>query len=86
MTQVFFLVALLGILLQTPVGSSAVRPDIAELRTRAEAGDPRAQTQLGLVYASGDGIEADESEAVKWFRKAAEKGDPAGEYSLEKCI
>jgi TPR repeat protein len=51
-------------------------------RTRAESGDVKAQVELGIAYASGDGIEKDESEAVKWFRRAAALDDPAGEYSL----
>jgi TPR repeat protein len=38
--------------------------------------------RLGMMYASGDGVPTDESEAVRWFRKAAEKGNAEGEYSL----
>lgn len=56
--------------------------EIATLKKRAEAGDPKAQVQLGIAYASGNGVAPDESEAAKWFRKAAEKGDSDGEYSL----
>ena len=63
-------------------GGSSPESDLTTLKSQAEAGDVRAQVQLGLAYASGDGITADDSKAVKWFRKAAEKGDAAGEYSL----
>jgi len=56
--------------------------EVATLKKRAEAGDPKAQVQLGIAYASGNGVAPDESEAAKWFRKAAEKGDSDGEYSL----
>lgn len=56
--------------------------DIAGLKARAETGNTKAQVQLGIAYASGNGVTANDAEAVKWFRKAAEKGDGAGEYSL----
>ena len=38
--------------------------------------------QIGMAYAAGDGVTADDALAVKWFRKAAEKGNVAGEYLL----
>jgi TPR repeat protein len=60
--------------------------EIQELRKRAEAGDPKAQVELGIAYASGDGVTGDDAEAVKWFRKAAEKGDASGEYSLAEML
>jgi TPR repeat protein len=62
-------------------GSSRER-DLATLKKQAEAGDVKAQVQIGLAYASGDGVTADGLEAVKWFRKAADQGDAAGEYYL----
>jgi len=61
---------------------SGVSQDIASLKARAQEGDTTAQVQLGVAYASGDGVTADDAEAVEWFRKAAQKGDAAGEYSL----
>ena len=57
---------------------------ITPLKDRAESGDVKAQLELGMAYATGNGIAADDAEAVKWFRKAAEKGDAAGEYSLSE--
>lgn len=41
---------------------------------RALKGDATAQTNLGVMYAYGDGVQKDSVEAVKWFRKAAEQG------------
>jgi TPR repeat protein len=63
---------------------SAATQDISALKARAEAGDAKAQVQLGVDYASGSGVPADGAEAIKWFRRAAEKGDAAGEYSLSE--
>src|SRR5438270_4719931 len=61
---------------------SGMSQNPASLKAQAEAGDTIAQVRLGVAYASGDGVTADEDEAVKWFRKAADKGKAAGEYSL----
>ncbi len=40
-----------------------------------EQGDAYAQFLLGVIYEIGRGVTKDESEAVKWYRKAAEQGD-----------
>jgi len=40
----------------------------------ARLGHPGAQLNLGLLYASGLGVERDESEAAKWYRLAADQG------------
>ncbi len=39
--------------------------DLATLKKQAEAGDVKAQVQIGLAYATGDGVTADGLEAVK---------------------
>jgi TPR repeat protein len=65
-----------------PVTTPSVEQGIAALKKRAEAGDPKAQVQLGTAYASGDGVTEDDAEAVKWFRRAADQADAAGEYFL----
>ncbi len=49
---------------------------------RAEAGSAFAQTNLGIMYAQGEGVPEDDAEAVKWFRLAAEQGHSAAQYSL----
>ena len=41
-------------------------------RSLAEAGDARAQDNLGVMYSKGDGVPQDYAEAVKWHRRAAE--------------
>jgi hypothetical protein len=35
---------------------------------------------LGLSYANGRGVPQDDNEAVKWFIKAAEQGDPKAQF------
>jgi TPR repeat protein len=40
----------------------------------AEQGDVRAQTNLGLMFYTGQGVPQDLAVAVTWYRKAAEQG------------
>ena len=55
---------------------------LAEARTKAEAGDPAAQSSLGWASYNGDGVAEDAVEAVKWFRRSAEQGNPSGQNRL----
>lgn len=48
----------------------------------AEQGDARAQSLLGLLYLGGRGVPADETEAGKWFRRAAQQGDATAQLQL----
>lgn len=47
---------------------------IARCLSRAEAGDPEAQFELGLRFASGSGGRLDYVAAHKWFNLAAMRG------------
>ena len=55
--------------------AAAPASPIDALRTKAEAGDPRAQYALGMLYARSKGAPENNEEAVKWVRKAA--SDPS---------
>ena len=60
-----------------------VTPEQVKLwRMKAAQGDSQAQTNLGLLYSTGDGVPHDPREAAKWFRKAAEQGDGLGQLML----
>lgn len=48
----------------------------------AEAGDAEAQFYLGLMYASGLGVEQDYLKAIDWYRKAADQDMPQAQYQL----
>ena len=41
-----------------------------------------AQHRLGYMYANGQGVQKDDAQAVKWFRKAAEQGNAKAQYCL----
>ena len=55
---------------------------IDHLRRMAESGDAPSQVALGWMLRTGDGVPANDVEAVIWYRKAAEQGDPDGIDSL----
>ena len=55
---------------------------VRELRPLAEQGDPWAQGYLAVLYAHGHGVPQDDTEAAKWYRRAAEQGHAVGQYQL----
>ena len=53
-----------------------------EFRESAEAGDARAQFNLGVLYLTGRGVERDAAKALEWHLKAAAQGLPEAEHGL----
>ena len=52
-------------------------------RRAAELGDTKAQLELALMYAKGEGgVEQDFAEAAKWYRLVAEKGKAEAQNAL----
>ena len=51
-------------------------------RDLAEQGYPAAQSTLGHLYYSGQGVPQDDAEAVTWFRKAADQGHADAQNNL----
>ncbi|MGA8152733.1 MAG: tetratricopeptide repeat protein [Terriglobales bacterium] len=66
--------------------SSSTKPlsqeEIAQLHAKAEAGDPRAQLDLGRAYDDGNGLPQNDQQAAKWYRSAAEQGNAAAQNNL----
>jgi Sel1 repeat len=56
--------------------------DIEFLKAGAAAGKVRAQTRLADFYLAG----GDFTNAVSWYRKAAEQGDVAAQLTLATCL
>jgi uncharacterized protein len=48
----------------------------------AEQGDAATQYNLGVRYANGQGVIKNESAAIEWYQKAAEKGHVVAQYNL----
>lgn len=55
---------------------------MAQWNSLAEAGNPEAQFNLGLMYHSGLGGRINEHEAVRWYKKAAQNGYPKAQEFL----
>ena len=51
-------------------------------RPLAEAGDPRAETYLGLMYDNGHGVPQDREEAFYWYERGANAGYARAQYHL----
>jgi len=51
----------------------------------AMSGNSTAQCEVGRCYASGEGVNKDFQEAVKWFRMAAEQNDKQAQFNLGAC-
>ncbi len=70
----------------TPVGG--VSPEnaelikIAELITKAEGGDVKAQYQLARAYETGSDVSKNEEEALRWYTKSAEQGYAKAQYEV----
>jgi putative methionine-R-sulfoxide reductase with GAF domain len=77
---------------QPPVESSQPGPsnpvesaNLEQLRELARQGNPAAENAIGLLYAQGgekQGIQRNQSEAARWFTKAAEHGSVPAQFKL----
>jgi len=73
-----------GNLLFEGCGEVAAQPaeGVRWWRMAAADGDPVAQTNLGVAYASGRGVEPDYAQALEWYRRAAAQGHAAAQFGL----
>lgn len=58
---------------------------VKNLISLAESGDKEAQTELGVCYIKGDGVELDLKKAVLWWQKAADQNYAEAQYYLGLC-
>ena len=52
------------------------------LRQRAEQGDAESQNDLGTAYYTGQGVEQDFSESVRWWSRAAASGLAGAQFNM----
>jgi len=52
------------------------------LQKRAEAGDAKAQNEVGVRLRTGDGVEKDQVKALEWYRLAAKQGYATAYYNI----
>lgn len=66
-----------------PENNSITMPAaLQEILTKAQAGDAKAQYELGVAYANGKGTDTNYVEAVKWFLQAADQGNAPAQRDL----
>jgi TPR repeat protein len=70
---------------QSEAGRKLLADLLADGCARAEKGDAVAQLLLGLRYYCGDGVAMDDTEAAKWWRKAAEQNLAVAQFCLGRC-
>ena len=51
-------------------------------RKAADQGHASAQNNLGIMYATGQGVPQNDAEAVKWYRLAADQGHASAQNLL----
>ena len=61
---------------------SAAASEFDEIKALAEHGNIEAQFNMGVMYADGEGVPENDSEAVKWYRKAADQGYARAQFNL----
>ncbi|HTK95098.1 MAG TPA: tetratricopeptide repeat protein [Terriglobales bacterium] len=61
---------------------TCVAQDITTLQTKAAAGDPAAQFELGMTFHDGKGVPANDLKSAEWVRKAADQGYAPAENEL----
>jgi TPR repeat protein len=64
------------------VGRGDYKTAFVEFKPLADQGNARAQTYLGFMYGTGEGVPEDDAQAVKWFRLAADQGVAEAQYNL----
>ena len=85
-TRLVLAMLFVSVLLQTFAQTPGIDPT---LLAKANAGDASAQVLVGDAFAAGNGLPRSSSQlaedleqAAEWYRKAADKGDIAGEMRL----
>jgi len=61
---------------------SETEDHIAQLKKAAESGDAEAQSQWGLLLATGEHVPQDVEEALSWLRRAAQQGEVTAMFNL----
>lgn len=63
-------------------GAGDIDTAVAAYAHCARADEAACKSALGYLFLVGEGVDADEEQALDLFRRAAKQGDPYGEFSL----
>ena len=55
---------------------------LTKWRRAAQQGDAQAQSNLGVMYQYGQGVEQDYKEAVRWYKLAAQQGNAYAQSNI----
>lgn len=65
----------LSTLAALPLCSAAlVEVDLSDISSKTQSYDAQAQYELAMIYFTGDGLQKDCSDALRWYRCAAAQG------------
>jgi len=67
---------------QATSATPEVTKEIRGLMMQSLQGDLAACYQLGYIYENGEGVAANEEEAIRWYTKAATNGSPESQFNL----
>jgi TPR repeat protein len=89
LTALLMLVAMAGAAIAGPLEDTVAASERHDYRTAlrlfrllAEQGNAIAQSALGYMLETGEGVQQDYSEAAKWYRLAGEQGDALAQTRL----
>ena len=68
--------------MERPRRAAGLRPGHDWYRKAADQGDANAQTNLGYLYANGQGVAQDFAQAMTWYRKAADQGNAIAQNNI----
>lgn len=64
------------------IGQAKIEPPGIMTKFKAMIGNADAQTELGMAYATGNGVDRNMVEARQWWEKAAASGNTSAQYAL----
>jgi TPR repeat protein len=62
--------------------SKSPQSDLIGLAKKADSGSTESELRLGFAYLFGIGVEKDINESIRWYRMAANNGDPVTQNNL----
>lgn len=81
-TRFLTLLVMAGLLLVYGFAVADGAESFGKTRQQALHDDPIAQNKLGSMYAKGQGVSQDYSQAIFWYMKAAEQGNADAQFNL----
>lgn len=75
-------IVLIPLLLLASLAMAEAPMSLDEARELAAKNDPQAQYNLGLRYATGEGVDRDPQQAIEWYTRAANNGHDLAQNNL----